>query len=61
MEEDILYRVVSIRPSPTGGKDIHHVKDWFTREAALRYAQWVSDGRGKVVSVCKFVLAEKLQ
>jgi hypothetical protein len=53
-----FWRVVCFRINPHDGSNIRHIKDFTEKGSAIQYAEWVNDGRGKVVSMAKYSMAE---
>lgn len=51
-----LWRVFALRPC--GDETIRHVNWFATEEAARNHAEWISDGRGTVLSVARYTLKD---
>lgn len=56
-----LWRLESKRKTPFSKKEISHVNWFATKEAADRHAAWIGDGRGRVVSLARYVRSEDEQ
>lgn len=55
--DQVLYRVTSLRD--VDGKPLTHVR-WMSDEAtAVKYIDWINDGRGKVVDFAQYVRVEE--
>lgn len=52
-----LWRVVSMRK--WNDREIRHTNWFATEEGALTHAEWIKDGRGRLVGVNKFTLVTR--
>lgn len=53
----VLYRVVSLRD--VDGKPLTHVRWMSDRGTAVKYIDWINDGRGKVIDFAEYVRKER--